>query len=146
MPHTEILLLGNLLGEVCIVQITLSNQVLHIPTRMSHWVPFKASTIFQIQSPQIYILPNKSVVRPTTIPQPLVPISVLVGVLLLWKDIMTMASLIKDNIELGLPYRFRGSVLYHQGGSMAASLWSRQGWEFHIFIWSLLMEDWLPGT
>ena len=25
----------------------------------------------------------------------------------------------KDNIELGLSYRFRGSVQYHQGGSMA---------------------------
>ena len=28
---------------------------------------------------------------------------------------MTNASLIKDNIELGLAYRFRGSAHYHQG-------------------------------
>jgi hypothetical protein len=32
---------------------------------------------------------------------------------------MTKASLIKENIYLGLAYRFRGSVHYHQGGSMA---------------------------
>jgi hypothetical protein len=29
---------------------------------------------------------------------------------------MTKASLINDNISLGLAYRFRGSVHYHQGG------------------------------
>jgi hypothetical protein len=34
---------------------------------------------------------------------------------------MTKATLIKDNISLGLAYRFRGSVHYHQGRSMAAS-------------------------
>jgi len=34
---------------------------------------------------------------------------------------MTNASLIKDNIYLGLAYRFRGSVHYHQGRSVAAS-------------------------
>jgi|UPI0000F4D13D hypothetical protein len=34
---------------------------------------------------------------------------------------MTKASLIKDNIELGLAYRFRGSVHYHQGRNMEAS-------------------------
>jgi hypothetical protein len=38
---------------------------------------------------------------------------------------MTKASLIKNNIYLGLAYRFRGSVHYHQGESMAAS---RQAW------------------
>ena len=32
---------------------------------------------------------------------------------------------IKDNIELGLDYRFRDSVPYHQGRILAAS---RQGW------------------
>ena len=32
---------------------------------------------------------------------------------------------IKDNIELGLDYRFRDSVHYHQGRILAAS---RQGW------------------
>jgi hypothetical protein len=41
---------------------------------------------------------------------------------------MTEENLIQNNIYniyLGLAYRFRGSVLYHQGGSMAAS---RQEW------------------
>jgi hypothetical protein len=32
---------------------------------------------------------------------------------------MTKATLIKDKIKLGLDYRFRGSVHYHQGKSMA---------------------------
>jgi len=30
---------------------------------------------------------------------------------------MTKASLIKDNIYLGLAYRLRGSVHYHEGGA-----------------------------
>jgi hypothetical protein len=38
---------------------------------------------------------------------------------------MTKATLIKDNIELGLAYRFRDAVYYHQGRNMAAS---RQVW------------------
>jgi hypothetical protein len=50
---------------------------------------------------------------------------VLVRVLLLLTDTMTKASLIKNNIYLGLVYRFRGSVHYHQVGSMAVS---RQSW------------------
>ena len=29
---------------------------------------------------------------------------------------MTKASLMRDNISLGLAYRFRGSVHYHHGG------------------------------
>ena len=46
-------------------------------------------------------------------------------VLLLQTDTMTKATLMKDNIELGLAYRFRGSVHSHQGRNMAAS---RQTW------------------
>ena len=46
---------------------------------------------------------------------------VLVRVLLLRTDAMTKASLIKDNISLGLAYRFRDSVLYHQA-------WQMWGW------------------
>jgi len=38
---------------------------------------------------------------------------------------MTNASFIKDNIKLGLAYRFRGSVHYHQGRNMSAC---RQAW------------------
>jgi hypothetical protein len=75
--------------------------------------------------------------------------SVLVRVLLLWTDTMTKASVIKkNNIWLGLAYRFRGSVHYHQSGSMAASRlsWLRQNWEFCVFIQRLLVEDWLPGN
>jgi hypothetical protein len=34
---------------------------------------------------------------------------------------MTNGSFIKDNIYLGLAYRFRVLVHYHQGGSMAES-------------------------
>jgi hypothetical protein len=53
----------------------------------------------------------------------------------------------KDNISLGLAYRFRGSVCYYQGSSMAASrqAWRRRSWEFYIFIWRLLVEDWFLG-
>jgi hypothetical protein len=49
---------------------------------------------------------------------------------------------------LGLAYRFRGLVHYHQGGSMAVSrqAWHRQSWEFYVFIQRLLVEDWLPGN
>jgi hypothetical protein len=73
--------------------------------------------------------------------------SVLVRVLLLWTDTMTKASLIK-NIYLRLAYRFRGSVHYHQCGSMAVSrqAWCRQSWKFYVFIQRLLVEDWLSGN
>ena len=37
-------------------------------------------------------------------------------VLLLWEDNMTKATLLKENISLGLAYSFRGSVHYHHGG------------------------------
>jgi hypothetical protein len=40
-------------------------------------------------------------------------ISVLVRVLLLGTDTMTKVRLIKGNKNLGLAYRFRGSVHYH---------------------------------
>jgi hypothetical protein len=45
---------------------------------------------------------------------------------------------------LGLAYRFRGSVHYHQGGSMAVSrqAWRRRSREFFVFIQRLLVEDW----
>jgi hypothetical protein len=45
-------------------------------------------------------------------------------------------------------YRFRGSVHYHQGGSMAVSrqAWYRRSREFYVFIQRLLVEDWLPGN
>jgi hypothetical protein len=41
-----------------------------------------------------------------------------------------------DNIYLGLAYRLRGSVQYHQGGNMATfrQTWYRRSWEFYIFI------------
>jgi hypothetical protein len=49
---------------------------------------------------------------------------------------------------LGLTCKFRGSVHYHQGRSITASrqAWCRRTWEFSIFIWRLLGEDWLPGS
>ena len=52
-------------------------------------------------------------------------VAVLVRVLLLWKDTVTTTTLIKENISLGLAYRFRGLFHYHHGGNMAAS---RQTW------------------
>ena len=52
-------------------------------------------------------------------------LKIVLRVLLLLTDTMTKVKLIKNNILLGLAYRFRGSVHYHQGGSMAAS---RQAW------------------
>jgi hypothetical protein len=56
---------------------------------------------------------------------------------------MTKVSLVRNNIFLGLAYRFRGSVLYHRGGSMAASRQAchRQSEEFYVFIHRLLLED-----
>jgi hypothetical protein len=41
----------------------------------------------------------------------------------------------KDNI-IGVAYRFRGSVHYHQEGNRAASrqAWGRRSGEFYIFI------------
>jgi len=61
---------------------------------------------------------------------------------------MTNASLIKDNIQLGLAHRFGGSVHHYQGESMAVSrqAWCRKSWEFYIFIRRLLAEYWLPGS
>jgi len=45
-------------------------------------------------------------------------------------------------------YRFRCSVHYDQGGSMAVSRqsWFRQSTEFSIFIWRLLSEYWFPAV
>jgi hypothetical protein len=44
---------------------------------------------------------------------------------------------------MGLAYRFRGSVNYHQGRNMAASrqAWRRKSWEFYIFIQKQAGED-----
>jgi hypothetical protein len=50
---------------------------------------------------------------------------VLVRVLLLGTDTTTKATLIRATFNWGLAYRFRGSVHYHQGMSMAASM---QAW------------------
>jgi len=60
-------------------------------------------------------------------------LGVSVRVLLLWTDTMTNVSFIKDDIWLGLAYRVRGSVHYHQGKSIAASrqAWCRRSWVLH---------------
>jgi hypothetical protein len=50
---------------------------------------------------------------------PAISPAVLFRVLLLRRDIMTTAILIKDNISLGLAYRFRGLVRYYHGGKHA---------------------------
>jgi hypothetical protein len=57
-------------------------------------------------------------------------------------------TLKKNNIELWLAYKFRGSVHYHQGRNLAASrqAWCRMSCEFYIFTWRLLGGDWLPGS
>jgi hypothetical protein len=50
---------------------------------------------------------------------------VLVRILLLWTDTMIKVSFIKDNIQLGLAYRFWGSVQYYHGrkhGSVQAGM------------------------
>jgi hypothetical protein len=60
-------------------------------------------------------------------------------VLLLWTDTKTNASLIKDNIKLGLAYRFRGSVHYYQG-SMKANVGMEELRVLQIFLWRLLVE------
>lgn len=46
-------------------------------------------------------------------------LSVLISVSLLGRDAVTTATLIKEDISLGLAYSFRGLVHYHHGGSMA---------------------------
>jgi hypothetical protein len=54
--------------------------------------------------------------------------TVLAALVLLWRDIMTMAILIKDNISLGLAYRFRDLVHYYHGrkhGSMRQTWWCK---------------------
>lgn len=58
----------------------------------------KSSNTFLVQSPKVFpIPPNKSMIRPISeIPQSLGPISVLVRFLLLWRDTMIMATLIKE--------------------------------------------------
>ena len=43
-------------------------------------------------------------------------------VLLLWEDNMTKATLLKENISLGLAYSFRGSVHYLHGGKHSSML------------------------
>jgi hypothetical protein len=57
---------------------------------------------------------------------------------------MTKANLIKDNIYLGLAYRFRGSVHYHQGGSTAGMVQA----ELRVLCLHLkaASEDSLPGS
>ena len=57
--------------------------------------------------------------------------------LLLWKDTITMPTLIKANISLGLAYSFRGLFHYHHGrkhGSMQADMVLERSWEFYIEI------------
>jgi hypothetical protein len=69
-------------------------------------------------------------------------------VLLLWTDTMTKeGGSYKDNISLGLANRFRGSVHYHQGRSMAASrrAWYKKSSELYI-LFQRETEDWLPGS
>ena len=64
-----------------------------------------------LQSPKIHIPVNKSMTRPiTAIPQFLVPTSILVRVLLLWRNTMSKAMLICTVFNWALAYRFRGSV------------------------------------
>ena len=49
---------------------------------------------------------------------------------------------------MGLAYRFRGLVHYHQGRNMAASMqaWLRRSWEFYILFWRQRWEAWLPAA
>jgi hypothetical protein len=72
-------------------------------------------------------------------------VCVLAGILLLWTDTIAKATLIRTVFHWGW---LRDSVHYHQGRNMAASrqAWCRRSWEFYIFIWRLLVEDWLPGS
>jgi hypothetical protein len=54
----------------------------------------------------------------------------------------------KGQYLIGTGFQVRGSVHYHQGGSMAESrqAWCRRSWEFYIFIWRLLAEYWLQAA
>jgi hypothetical protein len=56
------------------------------------------STTFQIQSPKIYIPPDKNSQAYQSNTLLLVPTSVLFMVSLLWQDTITKATLTKDNI------------------------------------------------
>ena len=59
--------------------------------------------------------------------------------LLLWRDTMTMATLIQDSISLGLPYSFRGSDHHHHGrkhgagGAKSSTHWSKGSQEETLF-------------
>jgi hypothetical protein len=61
----------------------------------------KHTTVFLIKNSNLHMLPNKSIVMPITeVPQSLLPTSVLVIVLFLWKKKTTMnvATPTKENI------------------------------------------------
>jgi hypothetical protein len=68
--------------------------------------------------------------------------TVLVRVLLLSTDTVTKEILIKD-IYLGLSYRFRGLVHYHQGRSRAISRQARCRRNFKITFHLQTVEVWL---
>jgi hypothetical protein len=50
---------------------------------------------------------------------------------------MTKATLIKENIQMGLAYRFRGSLHYHQGrkhGSIQAGMVQEELTVLHLHL------------
>ena len=89
----------SLLGQVYEVKITHSYNVFLpgwlIGPHSNHFVAF------QIQSPKIHVLPNKSMVRPISNTQALVSTSDLLRVLLLWTDSVTEAALTGTTCDWG---------------------------------------------
>jgi len=87
---------------------------------------------FQIQSPQIHILPNKSMVRPiTAIPQSLIPTSVLGSYCC--EQTPWPRQLLKGQHLIGTGLL----VHYHQGRGMAGSrqAWCRLSWRvLHLHL------------
>lgn len=66
-------------------------------------------------------------------------VSVLIRVSLLCRDNMAMATLIKESIQLGPAYSFRGSVCYHRGGKHG-SLQAVMELERRLRVLSLLIS------
>ena len=58
------------------------------------------------------------------------------GLLLLWRDTMTTATLIEESIYLELPctWELWSIIMVDGNGSMQADMVLRRSWEFHILI------------
>jgi hypothetical protein len=149
MPHTEILLHWNLLDQVCTVQILGSNKVFYVPSRTVN--PHLNGSTFKLSE---YKVPKSTFLQTKAwsclsqqYPSPWYKLLTQLG-FCCCEHIPWPRQFLERQHLTGASYRFRGSVHYHQDGSMSVSreAWYRQSWESYIFLWMLLGEDWLLGS